>query len=95
MSVIFDPLVALPVLWGLIGLCGFAMAVALWRGLRGWPLRLLAMVILLFGLANPILQEETRNPLTDIVIMVVDQTASQSLGDRDSQTNAAVSQIRA
>ena len=95
MSVIFDPLVALPLLWGLIGLCGAAIVVALWRGLRGWLLRLLAMTILLVGLANPILQEETRKPLTDIVILVIDQTASQSLGARDSQTRAAVSQIRA
>ena len=95
MSVIFDPLVALPLLWGLIGLCGAAIVAALWRGLRGWLLRLLAMTILLVGLANPILQEETRKPLTDIVILVIDQTASQSLGARDSQTRAAVSQIRA
>jgi hypothetical protein len=46
--------------------------VALWRGLSGWWLRGLALLVLL-AIANPSIQQEDRAPLTDIVLMVVDR----------------------
>ncbi|MEO6298110.1 MAG: glutamine amidotransferase [Paracoccaceae bacterium] len=94
-SVIFDPLLPLPVLWVLAGLALALVAVALWRGLAGWALRGLAAVLLLSALAGPSLQQEDRKPLTDIVILVVDQSASQKLSDRADQTAAAVAAITA
>lgn len=95
MSIFFDPLLAWPLIWGLMALAAIAVFVAIWRGLRGWPLRGLALMILCAGLANPVLQQETRKPLSDIVIMVIDQSASQSLGDRAAQSRDAVAHIRA
>jgi hypothetical protein len=95
MSVFFDPLLAWPLIWGLMALAAVAVSVALWRGLRGWPLRALALMILCAGLANPVLQQETRKPLSDIVIMVIDQSASQALGNRALQTRDAVAHVRA
>ena len=65
-------------------------ALALWRGLSGWWLRALALGALLLALANPALQEEERQNLTDIVIAVVDDSASQGLADRRAQTEAAL-----
>ncbi|MBH1974217.1 MAG: hypothetical protein I8H94_03975, partial [Rhodobacteraceae bacterium] len=94
-SVVFEPLVAWPVIWGLAAVALLLVAVALWRGLRGWPLRALAFAALGAGLMNPSLQEESRKPLSDIVILVVDDSASQQLSDRPSQTAAAVKQITA
>ncbi len=94
-SVIFDPLVPLPVLWVLAALAGAFLALALWRGLAGWALRALAAGFLLAALAGPVLQHEDRKPLSDIVILVVDQSASQQLSDRPAQTTAAVAAITA
>ncbi|HEX9857667.1 MAG TPA: hypothetical protein VGA75_04870, partial [Paracoccaceae bacterium] len=78
-SVIFDPLLPWPVLAGLAGLALALTGFALWRGLAGWPLRGLSLCVLLAALANPSLQEENRTPLSDIVIAVVDESASQQI----------------
>ncbi len=88
-SVIFDPL--LP--WGAMlalggGLFGL-LAFGIWRGLAGWPLRGIAAALILGAIANPSLQLEERDPLSDIVVMVTDETASQSIADRPEQTETA------
>jgi hypothetical protein len=94
-SVIFDPLLPWPVV-GLIAAIALAsVGIALWRGLRGWPFRALAALALLAALSNPSLQEEDRTPLSDIVLLVVDDSASQSVGDRPSQTADAVARLTA
>jgi len=89
-SIVFDPL--LP--WGFIavlaGLAGLGIALALWRGLQGWALRALAALVVLAALAQPSYQVEDRAPLSDIVLIVEDKSASQSLADRlDVTTDAA------
>ncbi len=94
-SMVFAPLVGWPVIFALAGLTLALLAVALWRGLPGWWLRGLGLVALLGALANPALQEEERANLSDIVILVVDESASQGLGDRKAQTEAAVAAIEA
>lgn len=93
-SVIFDPLLPLPLLWALAGLAALMLAFAIWRGLRGWPLRVLAMAALGVALANPSLQEESRKPLADIILAVVDDSASQMLSDRPAQTEAALAELQ-
>lgn len=94
-SLIFDPLVPWVVIASLAALAVVLLAVALWRGLSGWWLRGLALGVVLVALANPALQEEERSPLTDIVILVVDESASQGLGDRAAQTEAAIARVEA
>ncbi len=94
-TVAFDPLLPVPVLWGLGALLLVLLCLALWRGLRGWPLRLIAAGVLGLALLNPSLQEEDRKPLSDIVLLVVDESASQKLSDRAAQTEAAVARISA
>jgi len=94
-SMVFAPLVGWPVIFALAGLTLALLALALWRGLPGWWLRGLGLVALLAALANPALQEEDRADLSDIVILVVDESASQGLGDRKAQTEAAVAAIEA
>jgi hypothetical protein len=71
------------------------LAFAIWRGLRGWPLRGLAMLALGLALVNPSLQEENRKPLSDIILAVVDDSASQRLSDRPAQTEAALASLSA
>ena len=94
-GVIFDPLLPWLVIAAVAALSALAVGLALWRGLRGWWLRALASVALLAALANPSLQEEERAPLSDIVILVVDESASQDIADRAAQTAAAVARIAA
>jgi len=94
-SVIFAPLVDWWLIAALGGVALLLLVVALWRGLAGWWLRGLALAALLGALANPSLQEEERQNLSDIVILVVDESASQGLGDRRAQTEAAVASVQA
>ncbi|NHX27311.1 hypothetical protein HA397_25445, partial [Escherichia coli] len=51
--------------------------------------------VLLVALANPSLQQEERAPLSDIVVVMIDESASQRLSDRPAQTEAALARIRA
>ncbi|SFR38526.1 hypothetical protein [Litoreibacter janthinus] len=90
MDVIFDPLLPWPVLYVAVAVAALFAALAIWRGLNGWWLRAPAMAVLLLALANPSLQDEERDPLSDIVVMIVDESASQRLSDRESQTALAV-----
>ncbi|MBL3551130.1 glutamine amidotransferase [Rhodovulum sulfidophilum] len=94
-EVIFDPLLPLPLIWALAVLAAGIVGFALWRGLAGWWLRGLAALAVLAALANPSLQTELRTPLSDIVVLVVDESASQRLSDRPEQTARAVERVRA
>lgn len=94
-SIIFAPLVSLWLVYALAAAAVVLVALALWRGLSGWWIRALALAALVLALANPALQEEERQNLSDIVILVVDESASQGLGNRRAQTEAAISSVEA
>ncbi|ROU01052.1 hypothetical protein [Histidinibacterium lentulum] len=93
-SLILDPLIPLVLLWAAIALAAVSIALAVWRRLAGWWLRGLAAVALLAAVANPSLQREEREPLSDIVIAVVDRSASQRIAGRPDQTEAALENLR-
>lgn len=86
----FDPL--LP--WALVGtvavLSALVAAWSLWRELRGWLWRGLAGLAAAAALSGPELQSGIRNALSDIVILLDDRSASQSLPGRAAQTDAAL-----
>ena len=92
-QIVFDPLIPWPLLIGVAMLVAVAAILALWRGLIGWPWRLLAGLVLLGALAGPAYQEEDRDPLTDIVLLLDDQSASQQLSDRPDQTAETVADL--
>lgn len=94
-SVIFDPLLSWPFVWAAVALAVAFVAVAILRGLAGWWLRGLAAVVLLAALFNPSLQQEDRAPLSDIVILVVDESASQRISDRPAQVVDAIAAVEA
>ncbi len=94
-ALVFAPLVGWWLIYVLAGVAVVLVALAVWRGLSGWWLRALALAALVLALANPALQEEDRLNLSDIVILVVDDSASQGLGDRKAQTDSAVAAIQA
>ncbi|MBI6630679.1 hypothetical protein [Pontibaca salina] len=94
-GVVFDPLLPWPLIatLGLVALIGVTLA--LWRGLSGWALRALAAIALLGALAGPVYRVEDRKPLSDIVVMVEDASASQNLSDRPAQMQAAAEALAA
>lgn len=94
-SVILSPLVPWPVLWGLAAFAVVLLALAVWRGLSGWWLRGLTAAVVLAAIANPSLQEEERAPLSDILLVVVDESASQGLANRAAQVEEAIAGIEA
>ncbi|WP_238367515.1 hypothetical protein [Mesobacterium pallidum] len=94
-AVIFDPMLAWPVLAVLAALVLAGTVLAAWRGLSGWALRGLAGLVILGALAQPAFRQEDRAPLSDIVLMLEDRSASQSLSDRPDQTQTAADTLAA
>ncbi|WP_461428228.1 hypothetical protein [Gymnodinialimonas sp.] len=94
-QILFDPHLAWPMIYGLAAALILIIALSIWRGLTGWPYRLLAGAALLAALINPSLQTEDREPLSDIVLLVVDESASQRIADRPEQTAEALSTLEA
>ncbi len=94
-SVIFDPMLPWPVIAGLAGVVFAAVLLAAARGLIGWAMRGLAGLVVIAALSGPTYQQEDRAPLTDIVILAEDRSASQRLADRAAQTTDAADAMAA
>jgi hypothetical protein len=69
------------------------VALGFWSGRKGTWLRALGMALILFALADPSLVREDRQPLKDVVAVVLDRSASQTIGDRAAQTDKARAEI--
>jgi hypothetical protein len=94
-AVVFDPLFGWPVLAVLAAMAGAVVALAFWARMAGAGLRLLALAAVLLALANPSWQEEDRSALDDIVVILVDDSASQRIAGRDVQTEQALTNLQA
>ncbi|MDM8166120.1 hypothetical protein [Roseovarius sp.] len=94
-SIVFDPLLPWWLIACLGGMAIFGIALALLRGLSGWPLRGLAALVVIAALTGPAYQQEERDPLTDIVLLVEDQSASQRLADRATTTAESAESLAA
>ncbi len=94
-TVIFDPLIPWPILLVVASIAVAGVILAVWRGLSGWALRGLAVLVVIAALAGPVYQVEDRAPLTDIVLMIEDESASQTLSDRADQTAQAAEVLAA
>ncbi|MEC9346212.1 MAG: glutamine amidotransferase [Pseudomonadota bacterium] len=92
---VFEPLVPQVLLWTLAGIALLLVAWGLRARARGSLLRLALMAGLLFVLAGPTLQEEERRYHPDTAVVVVDRSASQSIGDRTAQTDRALAALLA
>jgi hypothetical protein len=64
------------------------------RGLRGTAVRFTASLAVLAALANPLLLQEERDPLTTVVPVIVDRSQSQQIAGRPAQTNEALAGLR-
>ncbi|MBL4647187.1 MAG: hypothetical protein JKY99_12105, partial [Rhizobiales bacterium] len=94
-SLSFEPVIPI---WALIAAALAAAALilpGLFYRLRGAPLRTLAFVALIAALANPVVEREERERLTNIAAIVVDRSESQSLENRAVQTDTALAMLKA
>ena len=88
------PLVPWPLI-AFLGAIGLVLvAISAWRRSRGTVLRALALAVLVLALLNPGVARESRTPQTDIAVIVVDESASQKIGDRKAQAEKALDQAR-
>ena len=88
-GIAFAPLVPSYVLWVA---CGFALIIGtllFFVRSRGAAVRAVALALAVLALANPSFTKEDREPLTSVVVVVVDKSPSQTLGDRAAQTETA------
>ena len=80
--------------WWTLALAALAAAALLLHGLaRGAPgmaWRALVLATVLAILANPSVVRERRESLPDVAVVVVDRSASQSIGERPRQTEEAL-----
>ena len=94
MNIELTPLLPLPLILGL-GVLGLTLALTgLARGGGGAAWRLAALAVLVGGLFEPGIVREEREPQTDVVVVAVDRSASQRVGERTAQTDKAIAALR-
>jgi hypothetical protein len=86
------PLLPWPVIAALAAAALLVVLLGLWRRARGIGWRALAAVGLIGTIANPSIVREERNYLDDVAVIVVDDSASQKIGNRTQQTAAALAE---
>lgn len=99
-SIIWDPLLPASVLIVMAALGALAMLAGFIAPRPGIPApgviwRIAATVAILAALANPSIVVEDRTPLSDIGLVVVDRSQSQSIGARAEQADAALARVTA
>ena len=94
-GITFAPLVPLPLI-AILGAIGLALVIyGIAKRARGALLRALPIAALLVVLAEPKLVSENQQPLKDIAVVVVDDSDSQKLGQREARAAKAVEKITA
>ena len=88
LGVAFAPLVPAYIVWAAFGAAVFISALMLLARNRGAPIRAIALALMVLALANPSLTREDREPIPSVAAVIVDQSPSQSFGDREKQTEA-------
>jgi len=87
------PLLPWTAIAALGGACMLVLAFGVLRRARGLLWRAIAMAILLTALVNPSIIEEQRSPQRDTAIIVVDESPSQRIGQRQQATDEALAAL--
>ena len=88
-GIAFAPLVPSYVLWTAGAVALIIATMLFFVRSRGAAVRAVALALAVLALANPSFTKEDREPLTSVVVVVVDKSPSQTLGDRAAQTEVA------
>jgi len=94
LGIAFEPLISLPLLFGAAVVAALVAALLLFSRSRGAITRTIALALGVIALANPSLTREDRDPLTSVVAVVLDRSASQRFGDRTDATNKAADVLK-
>ncbi len=94
MTVTFAPLLAWPWIWAFAAALIAIIIYSLYRRARGSLLRAATGALLLGALTNPVIHQDERESLTDIAVVVVDKSASQTIGNRMQQTDQALEALK-
>lgn len=94
MNIAFSPLLPWPVIGAIAAIAAILAVFALWRRVRGAPLRGLAFALLLLALANPVVMNEQRDALSTVVAVIVDRSQSQQNSDRTAMTDEALAELK-
>jgi hypothetical protein len=89
----FAPLVPWQMLVALAGMGIVVVALGVYARRHGAALRALGLALVLVALADPSLVREDRQPLKDVVAVVLDRSGSQTIGERWAQTDKARAEI--
>ena len=94
-SVELSPMLPGPVMWVALAVAALLVGVLAWRRSRGAALRALSLIALMGALANPTLREEERESLSNIAVIVTDESTSQTIAGRAEQTRAVKAELEA
>ena len=93
-SVAFAPHVPLWLMATFAGLAVIILVFSVYRQAHGAWARLIAFLIVLLALANPLVLHETREGLSNIVALIVDRSQSMEIGTRRADADKAVAAYR-
>ncbi|MBS0243148.1 MAG: hypothetical protein JSS20_13300 [Proteobacteria bacterium] len=94
-SIDIQPMIPGPLFWAAILVALALVALLIVRRTRGSALRALSLVALIGALANPTLRQEERESLSNIAIVVTDESTSQTIAGRPQQTAAIKADLAA
>jgi hypothetical protein len=92
-SIDFAPYIGVGWIWLIAAAAILLVSYALWRRARGALARAAAFALGCLVLANPLIVKETREPLPDIVALVVDHSGSMDIDHRRAEADKAAAEI--
>ena len=93
-GITFSSLVPMPILLSVLGFGIMLAGYALMRRSRAAGLRIIALVVLAAAVLDPRAAIENRTPLTDVAVVVIDESLSQQLDDRPARTTETIAGLR-
>ncbi|MGE0698493.1 MAG: hypothetical protein AB7O57_05300 [Hyphomicrobiaceae bacterium] len=94
-SIDIQPIIPGPLFWAAMLVAALLVGLMLFRRTRGASLRALSLAALIAALANPTLRQEERESLSNIAIVVTDESTSQTIAGRPAQTAAIRADLEA
>ncbi len=95
LTIAFAPHVPLLLLWIAGGIAALLCVQGFFVGARGTWARLLAFAAIGLALANPLIVHETREPLNDVVALILDQSQSMGVDGRSAESVKAFETLKA